>query len=92
MAGIPEQEVLGRIENPMKGKGQFDNTQIRSEVAAVLANRRNDEVTNLPGQLLELGVREPSKVLGGGDSIEKHAPATLPLYSPVTRTGRPPFA
>ena len=49
MPHIEQQPVAGGVETVVKREDQFDRSQIGGEVAAVLADRGEDEFANLRG-------------------------------------------
>ena len=62
--GVPEDRVGGRFEDAVQGERQLDGAEVGSEVAAVLGDGGDDEVADLAGQLVELGVAQVAEVRG----------------------------
>src|ERR1017187_1529774 len=58
VADVPDKLVLGRVENAVQRDGQFDHAEIRREVAAGLAQHRDQFVTDFLCQRLQLLHRE----------------------------------
>ena len=72
VAGVPEQQIPGGIEDPVQGQGQLDDTQVGAEVAAGDRDGLHDEGANLAGQLDELVLIELPEVARPGDRLQKH--------------------
>src|SRR4051812_28899140 len=76
MADVKEQAigaggVRAEVVNIVKRKRQFDDTQIRCEMPAVLADGFEDQLPQFPGKLRELRHRELANVRGLMDRIEQ---------------------
>lgn len=63
---------MGRVEHAVQGERELHGTEVRPEVPAGLADRPHDEVADLSGELVELGVGEAPQVGGLVDGIEEH--------------------
>ena len=72
VAGVPQEDVVGRVEDPVEGDGELDHAQVGAEVAAGDRDRLDDELADLVGQHVELVGLEPAKVLCRGDRLEHH--------------------
>ena len=62
VAGVPQEDVVGRVEHPVEGEGELDHAQVGAQVAAGDRHRLDDELADLAGQLLELLGLEPAQV------------------------------
>ena len=56
VAGVPQQDVLGRLEDPVQGEREFDDAEVRTEVSARLGDVRDDELADLLAEFVELFV------------------------------------
>ncbi len=95
VADVPEDDVTGRVENPVHGEGQLDDAQVRAQVAAAGRRHRGDDaVADLDGQLVELFVAEAAQIRGVLDRLEEHAaaPATLGGHGGWPRAATNPTA
>ena len=72
VAGVPQDGVEGRLEHPVERERQLDRAEVGAEMPAGVGHGLHDEVTDLAGQLVELGVREPLQVGGLVDGVEDH--------------------
>ena len=54
VAGVPEDPVVRRVEDPVQGQGQLDDAEVRTEVAPGARHRGDEELADLLGQRLEL--------------------------------------
>ena len=43
VAGVPQDDVAGRVEHPMEGERELDDAEVRSEVPAALGDGIDDE-------------------------------------------------
>ena len=92
VAGVPDDPVARRLEQPVEGDGDLDDPERRAEVAAGDRDRRDDRLADLVGELLELGLVEAAQV---GRSVEgredRHRAESTPgvAASAVTAVGRP---
>ncbi len=57
VAGVPDDRIGRRVEDPVQGQRQLDGAEVRAEVPGVVGHRRHDEVPDLAGQLVELARR-----------------------------------
>ena len=72
VAGVPQDGVVGRLEDAVQRQGQLDRAEVRAEVAAVGGHGLHDEVPDLAGQLVELGVAERAQVGRLVDGVQDH--------------------
>ena len=54
IAGIPDNQILGSVQQVMKSDGQFNDTEIRSEVPADVRDHGKNLVTNFLAQIRKL--------------------------------------
>jgi hypothetical protein len=55
MADVPDDLIAGAVENAVQRHGQFDRAETGRQVAADLADTRQDDLADLVGEGLELG-------------------------------------
>ena len=81
VAGVPQDDVVGRVEHPVQGQGELDDAEVGAEVAAALRRHRiDDQLAHLLGQDLELLGVERLEVGRRVDRLEDHeAAASLPV-------------
>ena len=72
VAGVPQEQVVGRVEDPVQGQGELDHAQVGAQVPAGDRHRLDDEGADLAGQLLQLGLVELPEVARPGDRLQKH--------------------
>lgn len=86
MAGVEDDRIGWRIEDPVQRDGQLHDTEVRSEVPAGDGDLPHQELANLLGQLAQLRYRQPTQVLGHVDP-GKHSHGYCSLrMSPVIAT------
>ena len=56
----------------MQRERQLDGAEVGAEVAAGLGDRLHDEVADLAGQVVELGVAQGPQVCGPTDLVQRH--------------------
>ena len=71
VAGVPDEPVARRVEDPVQGEGQLDDTEVRSEVASGARDRGDEEGADLLGQRGQLVVTEATKVARTPDRLEE---------------------
>ena len=54
VAGVEDDPVVRRVEDPVDGDGQLDHAEVGAEVAAVPGDLGDQEVADLAGELVEL--------------------------------------
>ncbi len=62
VAGVPDDPVAGRFEDPVQRQRDLHDAERRSEMSARHGHRGDDGPPDLFGQLLELGLAEAAKV------------------------------
>jgi len=62
MAGVEQENVLGRLEDPVQRKRQLDNTEVRTEVPTGTRHCLHDEVADLGRELVALDEREGPEI------------------------------
>ena len=72
VAGVPQEDVAGRLEDAVQGQGQFDGAEVRSQVAAGGGHRLDDEGADLVGQLAQLLLAEGLDVGRRLDALKDH--------------------
>jgi hypothetical protein len=77
MTYVPNQLIVGSIENVVQGNGKFNHTQTGAEVAAIYGNDVDDVLTELITNLFELVVRQLTKVGRNVDLLEKRSRRNL---------------
>ena len=51
MPHIPQDDVVGTVEHPVQGHGEFDDTEVGAEVATVAVHGLDHPDTDFIGQL-----------------------------------------
>ena len=72
VAGVPQDDVAGGVEDTVQGQGELHRAQIRSQVAAGRGHRVDDERPDLLAQLDELLVVQALDVGGRLDALQDH--------------------
>ena len=72
VSDIPDHLVLGEIEYPVHGYGQFDHAQIGGQMAAGPAGRLDQEPPDLLRQDLRLLIGQPADIFRSFYSIQNH--------------------
>ena len=67
VAHVPDDFILGAVEDVMKGQGQLHDAQIRGQMAAVTGDGFNDQGADFLGQLPQLGQGKAFQVLRTGE-------------------------
>ena len=83
VAGVPEDRILRGLEHSVQGERQFDGAEVRTEVSGVLGHGFDDEVADLAGQRVDLGVRQAAEVARLVDPLQVHQRTTLSRPSPI---------
>jgi hypothetical protein len=73
VAGVPQHDVAGRVEDPVQRQRQLDHAEVGAEVPAMVVDRIDDERSDLRRQLGQLGKRQPAQVGRTGHGVEDHA-------------------
>mmetsp|Transcript_6569 Transcript_6569/g.27608 ORF Transcript_6569/g.27608 Transcript_6569/m.27608 type:complete len:481 (-) Transcript_6569:256-1698(-) len=68
---VPQDAVLGRVEDVVERDGELDDAERRAEMAARLGHLANDLPAQLVRELLELRRREPLHVRRHVDGVEQ---------------------
>ncbi len=68
--GVEDDPVLRGVEDPVQRQGQLDDAEVGAEVAAGAGDLADQEVADLGGQLVELGVGEVAQVTRAGDPVQ----------------------
>ena len=74
VAGVPQHDVAGRVEDAVHGEGELDRAEVGAEVPAGpgTGDGIDDELADLAGELVEFWVGEPPEVFGAAHRIEEH--------------------
>ena len=70
--GVPQDDVAGRVEDPVDGQGELDGPEVGAEVAPVHRDPVDDAGPDLGGQLGQLCLRQFAEVGGFVDVVEEH--------------------
>ena len=71
VADVPEDLVLGRVQQRVQRDRDLAHPEVGAEVAADLADRVDDVLADLLGDLLELLLRQAVEVLRAVDAIQE---------------------
>ncbi len=71
VADVPEDLVVGRIEQRVQRDGELAGAEVGAEVAPDLPHGRDDVLAHLLGYLLQLLVGQAVQVLGAVDAVEE---------------------
>ena len=70
VAGVPQDDVPGRVEHPVEGQRELHYAQIGAQVTSGGVHRLNDELADLLGQLGQFLFSEAAKVGWAGDLLK----------------------
>jgi len=70
MADVPDQPILGRIENPVQSDGQLDDAETGSEMATRHRNRVDRFCPQFVGKLRTIDLRQLTKIMWRTNAIE----------------------
>ena len=70
VAGVEDDAVARRVEDPVDRHRQLDHAEVRSDVATGPRAGPHEEVADLGGQLVELGSRQAPQVARGRDLLQ----------------------
>jgi hypothetical protein len=73
VAGVPQDGVGRRLEHAVHCERELDGAEVRAEVAAGVRHRRDDEVADLAGEIVQFVVRQVPQVGGLTDAFQVHA-------------------
>ena len=73
VADIPDEFVVGSIEDIVEGKGKFDGTKRGGKMARVECEGMDNVVTQFETELFEVGDGECPEVVDGVDAAEDDA-------------------
>ena len=71
VADVEQQLVVGSVEDRVQGQRQLDDAQVRSQVAAGLRERLNEELANLLGQPGHLRNAQALQIGGRVDGFQQ---------------------
>ena len=69
MARVPEEDVAGRVEDPVERERELDHAEVGAEVTTGDGCRLHDEAADLGGERAQLVVVETSEVGGPVDRL-----------------------
>src|SRR5262245_53744455 len=72
MAGVPDDHLVGALEDAVQCERKLDDAQIRRQVAAGLRDVLDEERSDLRSQLLELATIQGAQVRGRVDRLEHY--------------------
>jgi DNA-binding MarR family transcriptional regulator len=103
VAGVPDDDVAGRVEHAVERQRELDRPQVGTEVAAVDRDRVDQDLTDLRRERSQLVIVEPAQRLGSVDRFEQGSrqfrsvgrqrlivppsPASVPSREPVSCLG-----
>ncbi len=74
---VPQDAVLGRVEDAVQGDRELDHAEVGAEVAAGLGDGVDQEGADLVGQLIELLRSEPVQIARSPDAGQQRHPCLL---------------
>ena len=88
VAGIEQDPVDRRVEDPVQGDGEFNDAQVRPDMAAIAGHHLDQQVTDLRGQLRQFLGAELLEVAWTRDGLQQcHlvAPSRSPSETQLDR-------
>ena len=79
VARIPDDEIPGRVQQVVKGDGQFDDAEVGGEMAADVGNDRDDLLADFLADLRELFRRQILEIGWPADHFEDGHDDSSPL-------------
>ena len=70
VADVPDQLVMGSIEDVMKGDGKFDDPEGGAKMTSVHGNHVDDIIPQFSGHLIQVLLRELAQILGESDGFQ----------------------
>jgi hypothetical protein len=70
MANVPDQPVLGRVEDPVQSNRQLDNAKTGAKMPTRHGNRVNHFGPQLVGELRKIALRQLTKIVWRPNAIE----------------------
>ncbi len=71
VAGVEQDPVLGRVEDPVQRQRELDHTEVGAEVPAGAGHLGDQEVPDLGGEHVQLLAREAPEVRGATDRVDQ---------------------
>ena len=71
VAGVPDDPVPRRVEDPVQRECELDHAEVGPEMAAGPGHLRDEEVPDLAGEPVELGAGQPAQVRGFPDRVQQ---------------------
>ena len=90
VAGVPDDPIAGRLEQPVERDRQLDDPERGAEVTAGVRHGLHDRVADLDRQLRQLDLVEPTQVgglLDGGQDRHGYELLGLTEAGPPVRSG-----
>ncbi len=78
VTGVEDQSVPRRVEDPVQGHGQLDDTEVGSEVAAGPGHRLDEEGADLAAESIQVVGTQAAKILRSSDLLEQHEKQSSP--------------
>ena len=72
VADVPQDLVARRVQQAVGRDGELARAEVRTEMAADLPDRVDDQLADILGHALQLGVAEVVQILRDADAIEQH--------------------
>ena len=79
VAGVPQDDVVGRVEHPVQRQRELDGAEVRAEVATDPVHGVDDDGADLLGELIERWIVESAEVRRAVDVVQKHPKRHLRL-------------
>jgi len=70
MADVPDQSVLGRVEDPMQGNRQLDDAEAGAQMPTRHGNRVDRFRPQFVGKLRKIALRQLAKIVWRTNAIE----------------------
>jgi hypothetical protein len=67
MAGVEDDRVARRVEDPVQGECQLDDAQVGAEMSASGSNLGDEELADLQSEIVHLGLRQALQISGTAD-------------------------
>lgn len=71
MRDVPDETVVGGVENVVEGDGKFDDAKRGAKVAAGVGDGAEDVPAEFVDEFLEIIEGETLEVVGGADRVEQ---------------------
>ena len=71
VTGVPQDDVVGRVEDAMQGEGHLDDSEVRAEMATSGGHLAHEELPDLLGQAGQVLLGDVTQVRGRADAVEQ---------------------